>query len=566
MAKANAAARMKFKPDAPIGSAAAEDDEAFLETCFVDTGNIETLLDPNSGKRIVVGRTGAGKSALLRMLADRSKRVIQIDPQDLAIQHISNSSVIRHFSKLGVNMDAFYQSLWQHIFCIELLKEKFNVENNSSFSKLFDRWSATWAWDRRKKRAWEYLQSWGNDEFWSDTRSRAVRMTSKIEDSLNGAMKLSIGALKGGLEASRRGVTEMTEEVVHDAQQIVDAVKLKELHEVMDLLNDHIFNDERERYYIIIDDLDRNWVDSQVRYRLIRALVESIKRFKKLKNVKVIISLRRDLLDKVIEQTRDIGFQEEKYEDLYFQIRWTEDALKQIVAKRIALMAERAYSKKSMTFENLFPPKVGSIDTFRYVISRTHGRPREVIQFVNKVLEVSAGKSEISKKSILEAEDNYSEQRLRALYDEWLEYLPALRQCTSVLAGPKKSFRLEDLDFEKVQNCILEAATHTHVETDNLARAAKRIIDEQDFAALTDTKEFLRELFSTFHKLGLVGIKLNSQSSVRWCDDAVGYVRAAAIELDTFAEIHPMYQRAFGVRTLGESTEIDEPVKMRRAV
>ena len=48
-----------------IGSAGAEDDEQYLKDCFIDTGELPVLLDCDNAKRIVVGRTGAGKTALL---------------------------------------------------------------------------------------------------------------------------------------------------------------------------------------------------------------------------------------------------------------------------------------------------------------------------------------------------------------------------------------------------------------------------------------------------------------------------------------------------------------------
>jgi len=51
-----------FRKHDTVGSAAAEHDSLFLDECFVDTGDINFLLDRKNPKRIIVGRTGAGKT------------------------------------------------------------------------------------------------------------------------------------------------------------------------------------------------------------------------------------------------------------------------------------------------------------------------------------------------------------------------------------------------------------------------------------------------------------------------------------------------------------------------
>jgi hypothetical protein len=44
-----------------IGAPDAESDDLFLENCFQDTGDLETLLDCSNPKCLVLGRTGSGK-------------------------------------------------------------------------------------------------------------------------------------------------------------------------------------------------------------------------------------------------------------------------------------------------------------------------------------------------------------------------------------------------------------------------------------------------------------------------------------------------------------------------
>ncbi len=115
-----------------VGAAGAEDDSVFLQECFVDTGDIDILLDCNEPKRLLIGRTGAGKSALINEINNRCKNVIQLSPHSLSLNYIANNNIITFFESLGVNLSVFYSLLWKHIFVVELLKEKFDIKNESS--------------------------------------------------------------------------------------------------------------------------------------------------------------------------------------------------------------------------------------------------------------------------------------------------------------------------------------------------------------------------------------------------------------------------------------------------
>ena len=75
----------RIRRNESIGAADAESDEKFLLQCFVDNGDLSFLRDCEEAKRIIVGRTGAGKSALLRMLKEREANVIELRPENLGV-------------------------------------------------------------------------------------------------------------------------------------------------------------------------------------------------------------------------------------------------------------------------------------------------------------------------------------------------------------------------------------------------------------------------------------------------------------------------------------------------
>src|SRR5689334_22778791 len=118
--------KFKFRRHASIGSAAAEEDEKFLSACFVDTGDLSTLIDCRDPKRIILGRTGSGKTALLNRLTE-IKDAVLINPESLAFNYLTNSNILQFFLEAGVNLDLFFKLLWRHVFTVELIKKKYNI-------------------------------------------------------------------------------------------------------------------------------------------------------------------------------------------------------------------------------------------------------------------------------------------------------------------------------------------------------------------------------------------------------------------------------------------------------
>ena len=159
------------------------------------------------------------------------------------------------------------------------------------------------------------------------------------------------------------------------------------MNQVIRTLGESVFSTPQRRYYLLIDKLDESWVDDKFRYRLIKALLETASEINKnMPGVKIIIAIRQDLLDLVIHQTREPGFQAEKYDQLAVRIKWNDDQLLGMLNKRVNLLIQRRYSSGQLKWSDIMPSKVLKVPTKEYLISRTMYRPRSSSEYCLQAL------------------------------------------------------------------------------------------------------------------------------------------------------------------------------------
>jgi len=526
-----------------IGTAGAEDDSIFLKECFIDIGDINILLDCSHPKRLLIGRTGSGKSALISEVNTRSQNVIQLSPHSLSLNYIANNNIISFFENLGVNLSAFYGLLWKHIFVVELLKKKFDIKNENS-QKNYTRHikNILYKKDKIKEQAVDYLENWGN-KFWLTTEERMKELTDKIEENLEGSIKGKIPTLdfsiKGGVNLS----SEEKKQVVEHGQRAVSQVQVRELENIITVLAEDIFNDSQQKYYISIDMLDEEWVDDRIKFKLVKALIDTQRRFRRLDNVKIISALRHDLLHKVIHSARVPGFQEEKYESLYLHVRWNKANLRELIEKRINFLIKRKYEKTDIKFSEIFPDNVGQEKAIDYIIDRTFLRPRDIILFLNECIALADGEHKLSSSIIKSAEEEYSSKRLQSLATEWLGVYPNLICVSKMFDGLKSSFRVSDITKDFLEEKYTEAIDIIKdVSIDPITAQIDKLYTGN--SSFNTVRNFvIRELYI----VGLLGIKIGASSTVHWSHISKSSLSAGELKPNSIIYIHPMFYRSLDI-------------------
>ncbi len=515
-----------------------------MADCFVDNGDLEPLVDCADRRRLILGRTGAGKSALIKKLADETNAII-INPETLSFNYLTNSTILQFFLEAGVKLDLFFKLLWRHVFTVELLRRRYDLRTKTEAKSFLDRIKSLLLHDPHKERAIKYLLKWG-DQFWEDTEYRIKEITRKMEDELTASVHGKISIVELGVGSASKLSAEEKVEVVQRGKSVINSIQMRELTDVLIFLNEDVFSDEKQKFYICIDRLDENWVDEGFRYLLIRSLIETIRDFLQVRNIKIVAALRTDLIERVFRFTRDSGFQEEKYRSLYLPLRWTKDQLLEMLDKRVNSLVRQTYTKKPVGFFDIVPKKIETNqDGADYLIARTLMRPRDLIEFFNNIVEHAAGKAVLTREIVFQGEGVYSKNRLRSLQDEWISDFPSLIECSALLKKRPCSFRLSSIPRDQVEEFCLSHSIRSQGQDkqDLLSTQARAVVDK-----VIPWEVFVRSMVHIFYITGLLGLKTEAFESYQWSHEGPSTIVADTIGMETSAMIHPMFYRVLGIR------------------
>lgn len=532
----------KFRKHQRLGAEGAEEDQEYLFDTFIDTGDLGVLRDTESPFRIVVGRTGSGKTALLMLLQDYEEHVAWIEPDGLALQYLSNSTILQQLDDLGIDLDIFYRLLWRHVFAVELIKLKYQLVSEQDKQHFLLNVLSTFSKDKKKEAALKYLREWG-ERFWEDTEVRIKEVTHKLERDLAMSLGISTAALKTELGAGKVLGVEEKAELVQRLQSVVNEVQIQKLGQVIELLAEEVLTDSQESFFVIIDRLDEQWVPDNVRYRLLRALIETIRDLQKIRTAKVIIALRWDLLQRVFRETRDSGFQEEKYEPLFLKLRWSKKQLLSVLDSRIRHLVRTQYTKRQVGLKQVFPSKVGKSNINTYLVERTLYRPRDMIQFGNFCIAKAIGRSELTETLVREAEREYSERRFRSLGDEWSADYPDLLSNASTLKRRPATFPVQAISLEEIEElCVSSIGAEEQMEIGRVRPVIRDV-----FRGNATLDQLRVRIVRCFYEVGLVGLRLGKNQRTSWSFKEGFAVKEAEIGENTRIVINPTFFRVLGV-------------------
>lgn len=528
---------------AAIGQISAEADDEFLFQCFFDHPSYSEISDPKSSKMIILGSTGVGKTAIIRKLEQEKERCISIQLDELSLSYISNSDVINFLIAVDVPMDHFFQALWRHVICLEYIKIRFRVDNEQKSSKFWIRIRDYFKDAGPRQKALKYLEKW-EKKFWIGFDESVKEITSSLEGEIYANFGSEVEKFRTDAGYVRKTSSEKKSQLQQRLRKFVDADLLSELSQVINLLAEY---DERsvQTNYVLIDRLDENWVDDGVRVHLVRSLIESLKSMRRITDLKVVVALRSDLMERVIQETKERGFQSEKYDDYVLRIKWDAEQLKELVNKRINYLYRKKYTKENVHFDDVFIENVGPEKAIKYIIERTLHRPRDVITFVNMCLAESAGNPQVRRGNVRSAERMYSESRRNALIDEWRPIFPGAEPTLKLLEGRHEFLRFGELETTKTLENLMEYFCHDEkYRSDRIWSLIEAYFesgsDHQIHAVLSRVIERL-------YLMGVVGVNTSSTAPVQWFYKTQRSINSGVFDSQTKIRIHPMLHSSLSI-------------------
>jgi|GEM_PF-1857319 len=381
-------------------------EDANLKYYFVKTAQYDEI--SQGSRELVLGRKGAGKSAIFEALASEKELSSEIpvkisfDGEDFI--YINNKLRSHEIGEL-VSDEFKYSLAWKDFIITEIVF--------SSLSKL----------EKTNSMVQKMLVEKGfvKEKTW-------IKFANSMLKVIKGAKLQSVG---GEIDFDFTPLTELL-----DTDRIV----------LRDEINEIIHNNN---FFVLIDNLDEPWKNSPEMNAWLRGLVFAIRQIKReFNNLKVVAFLRTDIYD-VISRGSDLFDSKSEITT----IDWDDNnfySLKLLVASRIAYYFHKSppnnLSQIPDMWDIVFPASVNygqqkTVVLSDYLIERTFRRPRELLQFCRQIVSESrANALPIEENAISPAEIIYSNWKVNDLAGEYSQTYKQIDTCILSFIGARKTW------------------------------------------------------------------------------------------------------------------------------
>lgn len=512
-----------FRNNDEIGKLEAETD-SYLDNCFYETNVFRGLVNfdsseenPDFTRRIIVGRTGSGKSALLRKITndDHIKVHDKIEAENTIFEHINNNVFISSLLSSGIDLRGFYKALWIHVLLVKVISSIHNSTYESFYEKMMGFISGGKKKPYNPEMAAEYLEQY-KDVFFND--KAIVEISDKLQMGVSARLGSAASRIGGKIDK------EEYQKIQTETASYVSVELLRKQKEIIKILKQEFTNSKQVRIVISIDDLDKSWLSSSsIRYDFINALLDAFKELLDIKSVKILISIRTDILMGIYQKSMRQG---EKDRSLIYPISWNKTEIREVIDARINYLVRHKYrGTKNVSMKDVFNFNVDGIPADDYILNKTMLRPRDAINFVNYCLSECDGKVNINEDIVISAEEKYYFSRKSALVTEWIsiyKYIEFYLDAASFLDGFKfNRSGISQGTKDKISNYLLET------------------VDKEDELHAKVVESF-DEIMKIWFVVGVIGIQKTESLIIYSSFDKPSL---DITDMDRNFYVHPLFQR-----------------------
>jgi hypothetical protein len=441
------------------------------------------------------------------------------------------------------------------VLLVELIRHRYKVDSPAAKANFLAALRDKVRRDPGKRAALDYLDEF-EGRFWAEADERVREITDRFEKRIDAEAKAGMGisgigeANLGGATADTRS-TEVRTELAGRFQRIVNETQLARLNKMLVVLDEDILESPQNYTYVVVDDLDRDWVDEKLANSLIRCLFRTVVDLQRVRNLKIIVALRTNIFVHLDFGKRS-GGQEEKFRALTLKMRWANAELRDMVNERVRVALDRVGIPVTTIHDLLPAANKRHGDPMDYMLNRTLMRPRDIIAFLNECFVAAGGKSRLAWEDIQDAERSYSTQRLLALRDEWKTSYPNIDMVFNIFAGCELPLSKEALT-DRLNEVALLAA---HPEF----RGGAWLSDMTDAMWHSEGHEiwsdWYQPLVVLLYEIGFLGIGAGKRSKVLYSLDSPDYAsRASNLDNAIRFDIHPTFQAELDTRRKYDSSK-----------
>jgi hypothetical protein len=384
---------------------AKDEDNSVYFFHFGDVSDIE-----EGRKNYVIGRKGTGKTAIAEYL-HKEKAYNQFS-RLLSFKNFPFNSLYGHADDT-YNRPNQYITLWIYViyhYICSMLAENERVRSNCDFDL---------------KKSFDF-----------DVEGALARSVKTIPSE---GYSLNLAWFGGGYQSDGEAVD-------------LDYVKANETMRefILSVIDD-------SEYYVIFDGLDEDYRDvlspdrRDAYFELLISLFKASQvirtEFAKTSvNIRPIIFLRDDIFDLCRDNDKN------KWLDRAVTLNWDETQLRELIKFRLARAIQTTTGQTidvSLAWDGVFSVRKtdmgsasrGSIDTFKFLTTRTFMRPRDVISYIRECAKVtlSKGNKKIDNVDIKDAGTGHSGYMRREVVDELFPVLDDVAEILGVLSRMRKS-------------------------------------------------------------------------------------------------------------------------------
>ncbi len=414
-----------------FGKVEAEDD-AVLDY-FVEM-NVTEHID-TSDTFLVLGRKGSGKTALFRFFTEKK----QLDCSSALNLNGYPWKIHEKIKDNGVEHVESYVASWKYLIAVEFAK---------IIVKLSDRYQMTEIIELNKFLTDNYGTS--DPKIKNIFSPSGLKVSGDLEPQILGCKigKISLSERDNDLQLGSE-LNALTEKILNHVKKAAEVSGI-------------------EKVFLHFDELDRGITTlSESRKDMIIGLVLASKEIRKLlKNsttiFKSVVYLRRDIWDELkFSDKNKISSSNAEF------IEWDQNQLFSLIEKRVKVLLG-----DDCKWDNIDDGKrINKQPKWKHIIERTLMRPRDVISFLNTLLEVTRKREDgnllFENRDVVEARPKYSEYLKLELDDEILPHWEDWEVCLQALSRIGKVYFKKD-DYASAYASISPKSPKTYSEEQSL--------------------------------------------------------------------------------------------------